>query len=47
MCPHEPEGECEHINQIMTTHITCVTGPVTVNHVSAINPIITLYNSLG
>ena len=37
MCPHEPEGECGHINQIMTAHITCVTGPVTINHVSAIN----------
>ena len=37
MCPHEPEGDCGHINQIMTAHVTCVTGPVTINHVSAIN----------
>ena len=41
MCPHEPEGECGHINQIMTAHVTCVTGPVTgsvtINHVSGIN----------
>ena len=37
MCPHEPEGECGRINQIMTVHVTCVTGPVTINHVSAIN----------
>ena len=37
MCPHKPEGECGHINQIMTVHVTCVTGPVTINHVSTIN----------
>ena len=24
MCPHKPEGECGHINQIMTVHVTCV-----------------------
>ena len=24
MCPHEPEGEYGHINQIMTAHVTCV-----------------------
>ena len=30
MCPHEPKGECGHINHIMT-------GPVTINHVHAIN----------
>ena len=23
MCPHEPEDECGHINQIMTVHVTC------------------------
>ena len=34
MCPHKPEGEYGHINQIMTVHVTCVTGPVTINHVS-------------
>ena len=37
MCPHEPEVECRHINQIMTVRVTCVTGPVIINHVSAIN----------
>ena len=37
MCPHEPECECGHINQIMTAHVTCVTEPVTINHVSAID----------
>ena len=37
MCLHKPEGECGHIIQIMTVHVTCVTGPVTINHVSAIN----------
>ena len=37
MRPHEPEGECGHINQIMIAHVTCVTGPVTINHVRAIN----------
>ena len=37
MCPHKPEGECGHINQIMTVHVTGVTGPVTINYVSAIN----------
>ena len=37
MCPHELEGDCGHTNQIMTAHVTCVTGPVTVNHVSAID----------
>ena len=47
MCPHEPEGECGHINQIMTAHVTRVTGPVIINHVSAIYPIITLYHRLG
>ena len=35
MCP--PEGEGGYINQIMTVHVTCVTGPVTIKHVSAIN----------
>ena len=24
MCPHKPEGECGHINQIMTAHVACV-----------------------
>ena len=33
MCPHEPEDDCGHTNQIMTAHVKCVTGPVTVNHV--------------
>ena len=37
MCPHKPEGECGHINNIMTAIVTCVTGPVTINHVSAVN----------
>ena len=37
MRPHEPEGECRHINLIMIAHVTCVTGPVTINHVRAIN----------
>ena len=37
MCPCEPEGECGYINQIMTVHVTCVTGPVTINNVSDIN----------
>ena len=37
MCPHKPESEYGHINQIMTAHVTCVTGPVTINHVNAIN----------
>ena len=37
MCPYEPEGECGYINQIMTVHVTCVTGPVTINNVSDIN----------
>ena len=36
MCSHEPEGECGHIKQIMTVHVTCVTGTVIINHVSAI-----------
>ena len=36
VCLHEPEGEYGHINQITTVHVTCVTGPVTINHVSAI-----------
>ena len=36
MCPHEPEGECGHINQIMTVHVTCLTGTVIINHVSTI-----------
>ena len=33
----EPEGECGHINQITTAHVTCVTGPMTINLVNAIN----------
>ena len=37
MRKHVPEGKCKHNNQIMTAHVTCVTGPVTINHVSAIN----------
>ena len=37
MSPHEPDGECGLINQVMTAHVTCVTGPVTINHVSVIN----------
>ena len=37
MCPLELEGECGHTNQIMTTHVTCVTWSVTINHVSEIN----------
>ena len=36
MCPHEPEGECGHINQIITVHVTCVTGTEIINHVSTI-----------
>ena len=31
MCPHEPEGECGYINQIMTTNVTCVTGSTIFN----------------
>ena len=42
MCPHEPEGKCRRINQIITAHVTCVTGPVTINHVSVINCYIVL-----
>ena len=37
MCPYKPEGEYGNINQIMTAHVTCVTGPVTINLVNAIN----------
>ena len=37
MYMHKPEGECGHINQIMTAHVTCVTGPVTINHANTIN----------
>ena len=37
MCPHKREGECGHINQVLAVHVTCVTGPVTINNVSAIN----------
>ena len=37
MCPHEPEGECGHINQIITAHDTCVIRPVTINHMHTIN----------
>ena len=37
MCPHEPEGKCGHTNLIMTVHVTCVTGCVTINHVNVIN----------
>ena len=37
MCPHNPEGEYGNINQIMTVHVTCVIGPVTINHVSVIS----------
>ena len=36
MCPQKPESKCGHINQIMTVNVTCVTGPVTINHVSVI-----------
>ena len=45
MCPHEPEGECGHINKFITAHVTCVTGPVTINHMSAINSQIFYYNN--
>ena len=45
MCPHEPEGECGHINKFITAHVTCVTGPVTINHMSAINCQIFYYNN--
>ena len=31
MCPHEPEGECGHINQIMNANVTCVTGSTIIN----------------
>ena len=31
MCPHEPEGECGHINQIMTANVMCVTGSTIIN----------------
>ena len=37
MYMHKPEGECGHINQIMTAHVTCVMGPVTINHANTIN----------
>ena len=37
MHPHEPEGECVHVNQIMTAYVKCVTGPVTINHMLATN----------
>ena len=37
MCLHESKGEYGHINQIITVHVTCVTGPVTINYLSAIN----------
>ena len=49
MCPHEPEGECGHINQNMTAHVTCVTGPVTINNVSnklQLHAIIIFFNYL-
>ena len=35
MCPSKPEGECGYINQIMTAHVTCVTGPVKLYEICA------------
>ena len=37
ICSYKPDGECGHINQIMTAHVTCVTGPMTNSHVTVIN----------
>ena len=37
MCPHGPECEWGHVNQVITAHVICVTEPVTINHVSVIN----------
>ena len=37
MCPHGPECEWGHVNQVMTAHVTYVTEPVTINHVSVLN----------
>ena len=35
MCPHEPEGKCGHTNQIMTAHVTCMTGPMKLYEICA------------